>query len=168
MKTAILSLLFIISLNLPYGEANAQNVWYVDRDAPTTVRDGRSWATAWTTTDSVWGGGQGVNWKIIQPGDTVYISGGTDSTRYRKVGNAAPSIRGDQLDPNPPNFDPPVVVAPAWHEEQIAWNSCAWPFRLCLSAAMWSHSTSLSKTPLQSLHRLSCFFSSSSFWDESR
>lgn len=37
--------------------------------------DGKSWATAWK-------GLEQVNWNIIQPGDTIYVSGGTTSATY--------------------------------------------------------------------------------------
>lgn len=37
--------------------------------------DGNSWATAWK-------GLAQINWSIIQPGDTIYISGGTASATY--------------------------------------------------------------------------------------
>lgn len=116
MKTVILSLLFLMAVNLPGGETVAQNVWYVDRDAPTNVRDGRSWETAWTNTDSAWMGGHGINWDIIQAGDTIYISGGTDSTRYDNVFGTAPSIRGVVAPPEAPSFNPQVVLTRAWHE----------------------------------------------------
>ncbi len=37
--------------------------------------DGKSWATAWKALNQ-------ANWNIIQPGDTIYISGGTTSATY--------------------------------------------------------------------------------------
>lgn len=37
--------------------------------------DGNSWATAWKGLDQ-------INWSIIRPGDTIYISGGTASATY--------------------------------------------------------------------------------------
>jgi hypothetical protein len=76
MKIIIISILLFFTVN-------AQNVWYVNRDA-TGGDTGRNWANAWTDFDSTdyWGAGNGINWKIIQPGDTIYVSGGTDSTVY--------------------------------------------------------------------------------------
>jgi hypothetical protein len=78
MKTIIISLLLFLTVN-------AQNVWYVDRDA-TGANTGRSWADAWKYFDSTdtptTEQFKGINWAIISPGDTIYISGGTDSTTY--------------------------------------------------------------------------------------
>lgn len=93
---------------------HAQNVWYVDRDNTSGTYDGRSWATAWRNFDSVWIGNQGVNWSIIQPGDTIYVSGGTDSTVYPgqvAIGKLYP----DWLN-NPYQFSPRVIIRNAWHE----------------------------------------------------
>lgn len=53
--------------------SSGSRVYYVSLAGNNT--DGRSWATAWKGLDQ-------VNWSIIQPGDTVYISGGTTSATY--------------------------------------------------------------------------------------
>lgn len=48
--------------------------WYVDN----TVRssgDGTSWSNAWNNSSD-------IRWSNIQPGDTIYISGGQTSKRY--------------------------------------------------------------------------------------
>lgn len=88
MKSLLFSLLLLFTVYLPDGKAGAQNIWYVNRDTPVrddpNAQNGRSWITAWQDLDSVgyWSDGCGVNWNMIQPGDTIYISGGTDSTRY--------------------------------------------------------------------------------------
>lgn len=110
MKTLIISLLFILT-------ANAQNVWYVDRDSPAGNNgDGRSWNTAWRTLDSsVWLGYNGVNWAIIGDGDTIYVSGGTDSTRYYPItNNYYNGIRREPYEVQR-TFNQTVVIAPAWH-----------------------------------------------------
>ena len=89
--------------------------WYVDRDAPGPTHDGRSWATAWTCMDSIWTGINGVNWHIINSGDSVYVSGGTDSTVYP----GGQYIRSSQPYPS---FNPQVVVSPgkdAGHDGKV-------------------------------------------------
>ncbi|MBV6421311.1 MAG: hypothetical protein DAHOPDDO_02586 [Ignavibacteriaceae bacterium] len=48
--------------------------YYVDKNA-TGQNNGTSWANAWTTLSA-------INWSSVQPGDVIYISGGTDSTIY--------------------------------------------------------------------------------------
>jgi hypothetical protein len=68
MKKIILILL-IISSNL-----FATN-WYVDKYA-TGSANGTSWANAWTTPWS-------ISWASIQPGDFIFLSGGTDSVVYQ-------------------------------------------------------------------------------------
>ena len=109
MKYLIISLFLITSIQ-------AQNVWYVDRDSPassTTIADGKSWATAWKGLDSsVWQNYWGVNWQVIGDGDTIYVSGGTDSTAYYPVGNNwYNGIR--RWDGEEQNFDEQVVILPA-------------------------------------------------------
>ena len=108
----ILFILFAFTLQ-------AQNVWYVDRDTPAAdwyVADGKSWATAWKYLDSTWNTNQhgndgifGINWTVIGDGDTIYISGGEDSTVY-----PGQSMR-PALDV-PITFNEPVIIRPAWHE----------------------------------------------------
>lgn len=56
------------------GSTPADNNWYVDNEAP-PGGDGTSWATAWNSFSA-------INWGALQPGDTVYISGGTTSKVY--------------------------------------------------------------------------------------
>ena len=48
--------------------------YYVDKNA-SGQNNGTSWANAWTSFSA-------INWNSIQPGDIIYISGGTDSTVY--------------------------------------------------------------------------------------
>lgn len=120
MKTLMLSLLLLLT-------ANAQNIWYVNRDTPQrdnpTGQNGRSWATAWQDLDSVgyWGDGNGVNWNLVQAGDTIYISGGTDSTRYTPKDHAeGQCIYGvTMVSRNNEIYSftdgDPVVITKAWH-----------------------------------------------------
>jgi hypothetical protein len=42
--------------------------WYVDKDA-TGAGNGASWTNAWTTFAA-------INWNLIDPGDTIWVSGG--------------------------------------------------------------------------------------------
>lgn len=48
--------------------------YYVDNTVASSG-NGQSWATAWKNFSN-------INWSSIQPGDVIYISGGTDSTIY--------------------------------------------------------------------------------------
>lgn len=54
--------------------SEGSNGWFVNKNA-TGKNDGTSWVDAWTSFSS-------INWANIQPGDTLYISGGSDSTIY--------------------------------------------------------------------------------------
>ncbi|MBM4144257.1 MAG: right-handed parallel beta-helix repeat-containing protein [Lentisphaerae bacterium] len=63
--------------------------WHVDNAAP--GGDGTSWAQAWRSFGD-------INWALVGPGDTVEISGGTESKVYREmltVGRAG--ARGDNI-----------------------------------------------------------------------
>ena len=50
---------------------------YVDKNA-NGLNNGTSWANAWKSFSV-------INWSLIQPGDVLYISGGTDSTVYAET-----------------------------------------------------------------------------------
>ena len=98
---------------------NAQNVWYVDRDSPAGLNgDGRSWATAWNYFDSTSYTPQlgGINWSILSPGDTIYVSGGTDSTNYCGITSEGIAISGGASAGVSHTFASgnPVVICPAW------------------------------------------------------
>lgn len=58
--------------------ANA-TLWYVDNAAGGT-NAGTSWTNAWQSIATLV-----ANWASVQPGDTVYISGGTTSKTYNEV-----------------------------------------------------------------------------------
>ncbi|MBK7498999.1 MAG: hypothetical protein IPI19_07825 [Ignavibacteriales bacterium] len=105
----------IIISALVFMTVNAQNVWYVNRDA-TGGDTGRNWANAWTDFDSTdyWGAGNGINWKIIQPGDTIYVSGGTDSTIYSPNGAYGIRLGYGTSSKNTFASGYPVVVTPAY------------------------------------------------------
>jgi hypothetical protein len=51
-------------------------VWYVD-NAVSTNGDGTSWAKAWKAFTS-------IQWSSVQPGDTIYLSGGSSSKTYNE------------------------------------------------------------------------------------
>ncbi|GIU68903.1 MAG: hypothetical protein KatS3mg002_0139 [Candidatus Woesearchaeota archaeon] len=71
--------LFFLSLFLLVfflvGFVSAAN-WYVDRDAP-VGGNGQSWGTAWNNFSV-------INWSRVQPGDTIYISGGVTEKVYNE------------------------------------------------------------------------------------
>ncbi len=50
--------------------------WYIDNQA-TGANDGTSWENAWQSFAD-------INWSLIQPGDTIYISGGTSGKTYNE------------------------------------------------------------------------------------
>lgn len=52
------------------------NAYYVSGNG--SNGDGRSWTTAWNELDQ-------INWAAIQPGDTIFIDGGTAQMRYRTI-----------------------------------------------------------------------------------
>jgi hypothetical protein len=68
MKYFSILFLFCFIIN-----ASATN-FYIDNNA-TGNNSGSSWSNAWE-------GFEDINWKIIGPGDIIYISGGIDSTIY--------------------------------------------------------------------------------------
>ena len=106
MKTIIISLLLLFTVQ-------AQNVWYVDRDA-TGSANGTSWANAWRTISSSNLVSGGVNYASLSPGDTIYVSGGSDSTLYR----APLNTNGHMIYPSGGGITyasgNPIVLAPAW------------------------------------------------------
>lgn len=109
MKTIIISLLLFFTVN-------AQTIWYVDRDANGS-NNGTSWTNAWKSLNN-------VNWTSVGSGDSIYVSGGTDSTLYKDYAGGGtgilifPSSYG--LDGRV--FTQEVVIAPAWqsgHNGQV-------------------------------------------------
>lgn len=92
---------------------SAQNVWYVDRDANGSA-NGTSWANAWRTLSSSNQVSGGINYASVSPGDTIYVSGGTDSTLYKTPAG----IYSHRIYPSGNGITyasgNPVVIAPAW------------------------------------------------------
>lgn len=99
-----LQIFFILSL-----EVNAQSIWYVNRDA-TGNNNGTSWTNAWKSFAN-------VNWGSLSPGDTIYVSGGADSTTYMPSTIYGIGV-GIQTSGTPSwtfASGNPVVICPAWH-----------------------------------------------------
>lgn len=72
-------LIIFLSLFI-FSQSNAQTTgraWYVDKNAA-GVNIGTSWTNAWNSFSK-------ISWNLIQPGDTLYISGGADSTVYNET-----------------------------------------------------------------------------------
>lgn len=63
----------MLSIILLFARMGLCNNWYVDNAATGSTHNGSSWATAWTSLGSITG---------LAAGDTVFISGGTDSQTY--------------------------------------------------------------------------------------
>lgn len=84
--------------------------YYVDKNA-SGRNNGISWAHAWQSFAD-------INWNMIHPGDTIYISGGTDSTIYYET--LAPKCRGTEQNritiiagkyaPNPTGHSGRVII----------------------------------------------------------
>jgi hypothetical protein len=73
MENGMKKIVLTITLTFWSASAHATN-WYVD-NAASGANSGTSWANAWTSPSSITG-------SSVQPGDTVYISGGTTSKTY--------------------------------------------------------------------------------------
>lgn len=68
-KILIFCLAFIISVQTVSAAS-----WYVD-NAVASSGNGQSWGTAWKNFAN-------INWASVQPGDTIYVSGGSTSKTY--------------------------------------------------------------------------------------
>ena len=96
-KSYLFHLFIIVTFLLFFIQVSAQTTssnWYVDKQS-SGGNTGLSWSNAWTSFSN-------INWSLIQPGDTVFISGGTDSLVYN-----------EELNPNksgaPSNY---IVIRP--------------------------------------------------------
>ncbi len=83
--TSFLLFFVLVGLSSPAFATN----YYVDRDASGNG-SGTSWANASKTV-------HGLPWSSIQSGDTVYVSGGTDSTLYPKDFITNKSVSGGYI-----------------------------------------------------------------------
>lgn len=71
-------IIFIVGIIIIFGVMPLHAAtWYVD-NAATGANNGSSWSNAWT-------GFSTINWAAIQPGDTIYISGGSSSKTYNET-----------------------------------------------------------------------------------
>ena len=70
----LLSMILSPVLTPTSPQAVAAAEWYVDGRAPGPERTGRSWAQAWATPAA-------IDWDAVQPGDIIYLSGGTYADR---------------------------------------------------------------------------------------
>jgi len=82
------------------------NVWYVNANAGDSA-NGTSWTNAWTHFRESTGG---VDWSSIEGGDTIYISGGSDSTLY--FNDDAYSNRFVAVDEL--GYIPQIIIRPSW------------------------------------------------------
>jgi hypothetical protein len=73
MNRTIFSFLLLLLSILLCHTAHATN-WHVDNSIAASG-DGKSWSTAWKTFSH-------INWALINPGDTIFISGGSTSKTY--------------------------------------------------------------------------------------
>jgi parallel beta-helix repeat protein len=67
----------LVALGWSFAASSHAASYYVD-NAVSASGNGRSWSSAWKSFSN-------INWGIIKPGDTIYISGGTVSKTYNET-----------------------------------------------------------------------------------
>ena len=88
---------------LAFDALLANDVWYIDRDVAGGDGSGDSWVNAFASFDDY--AEDIIDWNYISAGDTIYISGGTDSTVYTGYQQIMDSVA---------YFETPVVITPSW------------------------------------------------------
>jgi hypothetical protein len=103
-----LKIILFIVLSFQLLAQDGTTRFFVNRDA-TGSNNGTSWTNAWTNLSS-------INFASLTAGDTVYVSGGTDSTTYYP--NSASGIVLGNLDNATGQYTfasgNPVVICPSW------------------------------------------------------
>jgi parallel beta-helix repeat protein len=89
LLSSLLIFLFPAAHSLSFSAAAAGRAFYVDQDA-IGVHDGTSWTDAWRSFGD-------IDWGAFQPGDILYISGGTSSKTYQEMLDV--NANGTQGDP---------------------------------------------------------------------
>ena len=78
MIKRLLTIVYAIALILALSYNLFATNWYCDGALTGTDNGGTSWADAWESFAE-------INWASLNPGDTLFISGGTDSLIYNEV-----------------------------------------------------------------------------------
>lgn len=73
----LILILLSLTLSLQLEAQTTEKAWFVDKNA-TGLNDGTNWNNAWKSFSN-------INWNLIKPGNTIFISGGTDSTVYNET-----------------------------------------------------------------------------------
>ena len=80
MKVCFLKIIFLVGV-LATNTFSSNH--YIDKDA-TGLNNGTSWVNAWESFGA-------IDWNSVNPGDIIYISGGSDSTIYNEQFNVSAS-----------------------------------------------------------------------------
>lgn len=85
-----------------YYSLTSYSLWYVDRDAAGSPNNGTDWEHAWKQLSN-------IVWSSVGDADTIYVSGGDDSTTYNTVSWSLTSPEK--------MFNETVTVCPSWESE---------------------------------------------------
>src|SRR5208282_6813436 len=113
LKRSCMAVLMLSILLLSVASVGAANNWYV-RPSSAGSNNGQDWNNAWSIS--------GINWSSVQPGDTIWLAGGTYSAALNigKSGSAGNPIyinrvlATDSVAANAagwnPSFDSKVII----------------------------------------------------------